>query len=92
MFQEHETGYPFIAVIGIWKMVSDVAQSGGAEKRIGDGMHEHIGVRVSEQSFLRGNVHTAEHKLPAGGKPMHIESLTYAIHDCSLLPDPESGE
>ena len=48
--------------IGVGKMATDVAQRRGAEQGIGDGVQQHIGIRVPEQPCHVVNVHAADHQ------------------------------
>ncbi len=54
------------ALVGVGEVLADVAQPGGAEQRVGDGVGEHVGVRVSLQAELVGDLHPADHE-PAPG-------------------------
>jgi hypothetical protein len=55
----HRVGV-FIAFVGIREVVSDIFESGSPKQGIGDGMGEDIGVRVTEESSLKGYIYTAK--------------------------------
>jgi hypothetical protein len=40
-------------------MLANITQACSAKQCIGDGMQEHIGVRMTQQSFVVRNVHAA---------------------------------
>ena len=58
----HRVGV-FIAFVGIREVVSDIFESDSPKQGIGDGMGEDIGVRVAEESSLKGYIYTAKDEL-----------------------------
>ena len=58
--------------VGVRKMMADVARRNRAEQRVGDGMDQHVGVRVSFQSFGVWNLHAAENQRTAFHQRMHV--------------------
>jgi hypothetical protein len=59
-------------------MLSDIAQSCAAEQRIGDGVEQGIGIRMTQQPFVRGDVHAAEDERPPLDQGMNVPTLAYA--------------
>ena len=59
-------------------MVADVAEIGGAEQRIADGVNEHIGIAVAEESECVLNVHTAQPQVATFDETMHVVTVTYS--------------
>ena len=59
-------------------MQADVTQRGRPEQGIHDGMHQNIGVRVAEQAFFIGNVHTAQDQFPVLNKFVDVITGSYA--------------
>src|SRR5580693_3717186 len=64
--------------IRIREMHADVAQGGGAEQSVGDGVRENIGVGVTFQSKLGLNLHSTQDERPAGPHAVHIPALSYS--------------
>ena len=62
----------FVLRVGIREMAADVAQAGGAEQRVADGVRERVAVRVSRQAFVERNLHAAENQLPPRLQPMVV--------------------
>jgi len=59
-------------------MHADVAQRSGAQKSIGDGMRQNVGIGVTVQSELGRNRDTAEDERPAGRDAVDVPALTDA--------------
>ena len=43
---------------GVWKMFSDIPQCRSPEHGISNGMAQHIGIRMAQQSLFKGDIHT----------------------------------
>src|SRR5579884_134413 len=72
--------------IGIGKMHSDIAQGGGAQQGVGDGVRENIGVGVALQPELAGDYDAAQDERPAGRDAVHIpaEASAQLAHEAGL--------
>ena len=53
-------------------MHADVAQRGGAQNGVGDGVGQHVGVGVAFKPEFAGHRHAAEDERPAGNQAVHI--------------------
>jgi len=60
----------FVGRIGIGKELSDVAEPGGSEQRVGHGVEEDIGVTVARQVLGVRDIDTAKSQRAAVDKPM----------------------
>ena len=58
-------------------MPADVAQARSAKQCIADGMQQHVGIGMSVQSAIKGNVDAADDELAARHQCMNIEALSY---------------
>ena len=56
-------------------MLADVAEAGGAQQRIADGVQQHVGVRMAVEALLVLDLDTADHELAAQHQRMHVEAL-----------------
>jgi hypothetical protein len=45
---------------GVGEMAADVAQAGGAEQRVGDGVRQRVGIRMAQQAVAVRDAHAAE--------------------------------
>jgi hypothetical protein len=57
--QKHQTRDAGIGWIAVRKMASDVTQGGRTKQGVADGMEQHIGIGMSEQTFAMGDFHSA---------------------------------
>ena len=62
----------------VGEVVADVAQGGGAEQRVADGVDEDVGVAVAEQSRFVFQADAAEPQGAARHEPVHVESEAYS--------------
>src|SRR5580704_2429849 len=76
--QEHQTVAVLPAWIGVGKVHTDIAQSGRAKQRIGDGVRENIGVGMAFQSKIRWNDDAAQNHWTARGDAMDVPALADA--------------
>src|SRR5690242_1538433 len=58
--------------IGIGKELAYVPQVRGAEKRVGDGVQQNIGVAMPNEMLFKRDRHTPQAQRPAKLKPMSI--------------------
>ena len=66
--------------VGVGEVLADVAEPGGAEERVGDGVGDHVGVAVAGQAALAGERHAAEDE-----RPLRVVAERV---DVEALPDP----
>ena len=57
--QHHRVG-ALIGGIGVGEELADVSPAAGAQNSVGQGVREHIGIRVAQQAALVGNVDPAD--------------------------------
>ena len=62
--------------VRVREMVADVPGGHGAEQRVGDGVDEHVGVRVSVETFGVRNLDAAEHERAAFDQRVDIVTDT----------------
>ena len=72
--------------VGIREMAADVAQPGRAQQRIADRVQQHVGVGVSGQPQVVGNVDAADDELAAGGEGVDVEAVADAEFSHSDAP------
>ena len=76
--QQRDAVRALVARVGIRKVPSDVTERERAEQGIHDGMREHIRVRVTVQTKLKRNVHTADDARPAGDQSVYVVTVSDA--------------
>ena len=76
--QQHQRVGPPVLGIGVGEMAANVAQGRCTEQRIDDGMQQHIGIGVAEQTMGVLNHHPTHHQGPTGHQGMHVPALTDA--------------
>jgi hypothetical protein len=59
-------------------MHPDIAEAHSSEQGIADGMQQHIGIGVSETTFVMGYLNAAEYEVSAFHKLMKIYALPYS--------------
>ena len=59
---------------GVGEVIADVAQSGGAEQGVADGVNEYVGVAMAKQSEGVVDVHTADPQFTVGGEGVDVVS------------------
>ena len=64
--------------IRIGKMATNIAQGGRAQHGIGDGVQEHIGIRMPQQAVAMGHGHTAQQQGATWDEGMHIPAFADA--------------
>ena len=64
-------------------MASDVPQCCSAEKRIHNGMNQHIRIGMSQKAIFMRDFHTAQNQFPVFHQFMHI--VTHSYSHCSFL-------
>ena len=64
--------------VGVGEVLADVAEPGGAEQRVGDGVGDRVGVAVADEARARRG--TGSRRAPAAGRvvtePVDVEALT----------------
>jgi len=76
--QQHHRVGPAPSIVGIRKVLADVAQSGRAQQCVGARMRDHIGITVTLETNDPIEVTTTEHHHPVGiaTETVDVESLT----------------
>ena len=70
---------------GVGEEFADVAQGGGAQKGVGDGVQQCVGIGVAEQAFAVGNGNAAQNQGAAFNEPVDVIALSDTdIHGVSL--------
>jgi len=67
---------------------ADVAQTGRAQQRIGDGVLKDVCVGVAFQTEVRRDGHTAQNHRTAGRDAMDVPALAYAKVQDPITQDP----
>lgn len=82
-FAEEEAGVgAAIALVGVGEVVADVAEGGGAEKGIGEGVEGHVGIAVAEQAFFVGDFYAAHYEFTAFHEAVHVEAVANSeVHE-----------
>src|SRR5579872_4068519 len=70
--EEDETVAAFPTRVGVGEMHSDIAQCGRAQNGIGDGVRQHVRVRVAFQSEFAGDGDSAQNQRAAGGDAVDV--------------------
>ena len=83
--QQRDAVRALVARVGIRKMLADVTERERAEQGIHDGMREHIRVRVTVQTKLKRNVHTADDARSAGDQSVYVVTVSDAHITCPPL-------
>src|SRR5262249_28219565 len=65
-----------VARVAVRKVTTDVAQTGGTEKRIAQRMDQNIAVRVRDDAAIMRNSHAAEHDVVAGHEAMCVVAVS----------------
>lgn len=63
-------------------MFTDIAEGSGSKQCVTNGMDQHIGIAVSEKSFLVRHLHAPEHQRSSSHKAVHVNTKSYTEHDC----------
>ena len=83
--QQRDAVRALVARVGIRKMLADVTERERAEQGIHDGVREHIRVRVTVQTKLKRNVHTADDARSAGDQSVYVVTVSDAHITCPPL-------
>ena len=87
--QQHAGGITAgVGRIGVGKQLANVAQRGGSQKRICDGVQEHIRIAVSERFLLEGHVDAPDAKWASRPQAMSVVANANSVlrHDRQFLP------
>ena len=90
--QQHAAVSAVKARIGVGKMRADVAKPRGPEYRVGNGMQQHIGIRMPEQSALVRDGDAADDQRPALHQGMYVEPLPYPVRKLTHSQDPTQSK
>jgi hypothetical protein len=66
---------------GVGEVTADVAQAGGAEQRVGDGVRQRVGIRMAQQAVAVRDAHAAEDQRAAFDETVHVPALADAQVD-----------
>ena len=83
--QQRNAVRALVARVGIRKVLADVTERERTEQGIHDGMREHIRVRVTVQTKLKRNVHTADDARSAGDQSVYVVTVSDAHITCPPL-------
>ena len=76
--QQHQRVRAFETRVGVGEMAPDVAQRGRTQQRVGDGVQQHVGIRMAEQALVWGICHPTDDQRATGHQRMHVPALTDA--------------
>ena len=82
-FQQFDAVCALIRRIIVRKMASDVPQCCSTEKRIHNGMDQHIRIGMSQKAIFIRDFHTTQNQFPVFHQFMHI--VTHSYSHCSFL-------
>jgi len=86
--QDHGVGALELRV-GVREVAADVAQTGGTQQGVGDGMQQRIRVGMPEQPVAVGNGDATKDQGTAGDEGMGVPSLSdtqgWRCHGCARL-------
>ena len=60
------------ARVGVGVELADVAEAGGAEQGVGDGVQHHVGVGMADQAARMLDADAAQDQRPAFGQPVRV--------------------
>ena len=67
--------------VGVGKMRANVAQRRSAQQGVGDGVQQHIGVRVAQQPEVKRNLYPTQNQLALSHERMDVPAFAYSeIH------------
>jgi hypothetical protein len=64
-------------------VIADIAEAGGAQERIGDGVQHDVGVGMAGEPARMVDTHAAQNERPARDEPMRIVASADADHSSS---------
>lgn len=73
--QKHPRVGPFPLRICVGEVCADIAEGGGAEECVAQGVECDVGITVAEKAFLVWNVYAADNAAATFDKAMHIEAI-----------------
>src|SRR5436190_5440279 len=80
-FEEHPACCSTPSGVGIGKEMANIALTQGAENRVTDSMHQHVGIGMSLETLGMRNINTAQNQLPALHQGMDIVTNSNFYHD-----------
>jgi hypothetical protein len=82
VFEKVKAVRAFPLGIAIWEMRANVAEAGGAEERIANGVREDVAVGMPDRPFAEGNYDAADDEIAASGEAMQVVANSAAkAHD-----------
>src|SRR5262249_13176200 len=91
VLEENDGGNALEPGVRVRKMLSDIPQRRGPQKRIGDRVAEHIGIRVPYQPFDKRNLDSSENKFPVDHKSVNVISDTESHERYPRISNPVEG-
>lgn len=68
-------------------MLADVAQAGGAEQGVGDGVKQRIGIGMAEEALIEGDIHSPQDEPTALHQLMDVIALAHPnVQSAHRLP------
>ena len=80
MAQQQAAVNTFVTRVSVREVVSDVAQGGGTQQGIAQGVDGNVGIAVSQQSALPRNIDTTQPQGPALDQAVNVKSHSHAHH------------
>ncbi len=71
--------------VGIGEMFADVAQGGGPQQRVGDGMHQDVRIRMPVQPLRMGDINATQDQFPSFPEPMDVVPEADARRFCDAV-------
>jgi len=68
----------FVLGVVVGEVLADVAQGGGAEEGVADGVEQHVGVGVAEEAEGVGYFDASEPQFAVGSQLVYVVSYSYA--------------
>jgi hypothetical protein len=66
-------------------MIADVAHVGGSQQGVADGVYEHVGIAMAQQTELMLQADAPNPQFASLDKAMNIESHSYSYHIVTFL-------
>ena len=85
-FQQPEAGNPPEPGIGVGEVLPDIPFADGSQERIADGVEEYVGIRMTFQALLEGNLHPSQDQLPPRHQGMNVVTETDAHKKVPRVP------
>ena len=76
--QEHARVGTGVGGVGVGEEVADVAEGGGAEQGVAEGVEGHVGIAMAQQATVMGNVYSADDAPASGDEAVYVVSAAYS--------------